>query len=109
MVFADKPEAWIPIEAESSVKLNANQYSWLFDDSVLSIFRFYSVKYWTFVVHTFFMYNIVWLLAGIDCPRGKRQLPNGQSIESDPYGEEALMFTKEMCLQREVSGRCFDD
>ncbi|KAK7107596.1 staphylococcal nuclease domain-containing protein 1-like [Littorina saxatilis] len=45
---------------------------------------------------------ITFLISGIDCPRGKRQLPNGQSIESDPYGEEALMFTKEMCLQREV-------
>ena len=47
-------------------------------------------------------------VAGIECPRGKRQLPNGQVIEADPYGEEALLFTKEMCLQREVRVRCWD-
>ena len=47
--------------------------------------------------------RLLWYIAGIECPRGKRQLPGGQVIEADPYGEEALLFTKEMCLQREVS------
>ena len=42
------------------------------------------------------------LIAGIDCPRGSRPGPGGTTIASDPYGEEATVFTKEMCLQREV-------
>ena len=47
--------------------------------------------------------QVTMTVPGIECPRGKRQLPGGQTIESDPYGEDALLFTKEMCLQREVS------
>ncbi|XP_062586352.1 staphylococcal nuclease domain-containing protein 1-like [Saccostrea cucullata] len=42
------------------------------------------------------------LISGIECPRGARPLPGGQMSPSDPYGDEALQFTKEMCLQREV-------
>ncbi|BFZ25083.1 hypothetical protein BsWGS_28122 [Bradybaena similaris] len=45
---------------------------------------------------------ITLLISGIDCAKAARVLPNGQSVPADPYGEEALLFTKEMCLQREV-------
>lgn len=41
-------------------------------------------------------------VAGISCPRGARPLPGGETSKSEPYGDEALAFTKEMCLQREV-------
>ena len=43
-------------------------------------------------------------VTGIDCPRGSRPGPAGTTIPSDPYGEEATVFTKELCLQREVVG-----
>ena len=39
---------------------------------------------------------------GIDCPKGARTLPSGQSFPADPFGEEALLFVKEICMQREV-------
>ncbi len=43
------------------------------------------------------------LLLGIDCPRAARPLPGGAGeIPSDPFGKEALLFTKELVLQREV-------
>jgi len=45
---------------------------------------------------------ITFLLAGITCPRGGRPDPKGGLIEGEPFGEEALLFTKEHCLQREV-------
>ncbi|GFO47277.1 staphylococcal nuclease domain-containing protein 1-like [Plakobranchus ocellatus] len=45
---------------------------------------------------------ITLLISGIDCPKGARTLPSGQSFQADPYGEEALLFVKEMCMQREV-------
>ncbi|KAH9499055.1 nuclease domain-containing protein [Bulinus truncatus] len=45
---------------------------------------------------------ITLLISGIDCPKGARSLPSGQSFPADPFGEEALLFTKEMCMQREV-------
>lgn len=45
--------------------------------------------------------SIVWLI-GITCPRGSRPLPGGNISPAEPYGEDALAFTKEMCLQREV-------
>ncbi|KAK7494857.1 hypothetical protein BaRGS_00013984, partial [Batillaria attramentaria] len=45
---------------------------------------------------------ITFLISGIECPRGARQLPGGDTIAAEPYGEEALLFTKELCLQREV-------
>lgn len=44
------------------------------------------------------------LLAGISCPRGARPVINGApASESEPFGDEALNFTKERCLQREIS------
>ncbi|XP_019633158.1 PREDICTED: staphylococcal nuclease domain-containing protein 1-like [Branchiostoma belcheri] len=44
---------------------------------------------------------ITFLLAGISCPRVPRSLPSGPT-EGEPFGEEALLFTKELCMQREV-------
>lgn len=38
---------------------------------------------------------------GIDCPRAARTI-GSESIPSDPCGNEALAFTKEIILQREV-------
>jgi len=45
---------------------------------------------------------ITFLLSGINCPRGARVLPSGTTTESEPFGEEATTFVKEMILQREV-------
>nr|QBI71270.1 ebna2 binding protein P100 [Embidopsocus sp. AB-2019] len=46
---------------------------------------------------------ITFLLAGINCPRGSRPGPGGNGvIAGEPYGEEALQFTKEKCMQREI-------
>lgn len=39
--------------------------------------------------------------AGIECPRGARNLP-GLVQEGEPFSEEATHFTKELVLQREV-------
>ncbi|KAM6096300.1 staphylococcal nuclease domain-containing protein 1 [Chlamydotis macqueenii] len=47
---------------------------------------------------------ITFLLAGIECPRGARNLP-GLVQEGEPFSEEAAHFTKELVLQREVGGR----
>ncbi|KAJ8373795.1 hypothetical protein SKAU_G00043750 [Synaphobranchus kaupii] len=44
---------------------------------------------------------ITFLLAGIECPRGSRNTPGGQQ-EAEPFSEEAMLFTKELVLQREV-------
>ncbi|XP_077975644.1 staphylococcal nuclease domain-containing protein 1-like [Styela clava] len=44
---------------------------------------------------------ITFLLAGIECPRGARNGPGGV-IEADPFSEEALSLTKDMCMHREV-------
>ncbi|XP_032076567.1 staphylococcal nuclease domain-containing protein 1 [Thamnophis elegans] len=44
---------------------------------------------------------ITFLLAGIECPRGARNLP-GLVQEGEPFSEEAMLFTKELVLQREV-------
>lgn len=41
------------------------------------------------------------LLAGISCPRAGRT-QGGQTIPGEKFGEEALQFTKSLCLQREV-------
>lgn len=47
---------------------------------------------------------VTFLLGGISCPRGARPSAGGGSIqEAEPYGEEALNFTKEKCMQREVN------
>ncbi|GIY94809.1 staphylococcal nuclease domain-containing protein 1 [Caerostris extrusa] len=46
-------------------------------------------------------YLLTFLLGGISCARAARETPNG-SIPGEPYGDEALAFTKDLCLQREV-------
>lgn len=44
------------------------------------------------------------LLNGIQCPRASRLDQNGQSrIGGDPFGDDALMFTKDQCLQHEIN------
>ncbi|KAJ3611959.1 hypothetical protein NHX12_020238, partial [Muraenolepis orangiensis] len=43
---------------------------------------------------------ITFLLAGIDCPRGSRNTPGGMQT-ADPFSNEAMLFTKELVLQRE--------
>lgn len=47
---------------------------------------------------------VTFLLAGISCPRGARPAIGGGGgmQEAEPFGEEALLFTKEKCLQRDV-------
>nr|QBI71268.1 ebna2 binding protein P100 [Carausius morosus] len=46
---------------------------------------------------------VTFLLAGISCPRGSRPGPgNVGTMDGEPFGEEALAFTKDKCLQREV-------
>ncbi|XP_066490131.1 staphylococcal nuclease domain-containing protein 1 isoform X2 [Tiliqua scincoides] len=44
---------------------------------------------------------ITFLLAGIECPRGARSLP-GLIQEGEPFSKEAMLFSKELVLQREV-------
>ncbi|CAH0547008.1 unnamed protein product [Brassicogethes aeneus] len=44
------------------------------------------------------------LLGGISCPRASRQASGtAPASPAEPYGDEALYFTKERCMQREVS------
>ncbi|XP_039286934.1 staphylococcal nuclease domain-containing protein 1 isoform X1 [Nilaparvata lugens] len=46
---------------------------------------------------------ITLLLAGVTCPRAPRQTPGGTpGMNEDPFGQEALDFTREKVLQREV-------
>jgi len=47
---------------------------------------------------------VTFLLGGISCPRGTRPNLGGQAgvQEGEPFGDEALLFTKENCLQRQV-------
>lgn len=46
---------------------------------------------------------ITFLLAGISCPRAGRSAGQGGPVmDGEPFGEEALAFTKDMCHQREV-------
>lgn len=46
---------------------------------------------------------VTFLLAGINCPRGSRPGVGGMGqLDGEPFGEEALQFTKDKCLQREV-------
>ncbi|KAF2350110.1 Staphylococcal nuclease (SNase-like) OB-fold [Trinorchestia longiramus] len=44
------------------------------------------------------------LLAGITCPRASRMAPGGVggTLDAEPYGNEALNFTRSQVLQREV-------
>uniref|UniRef100_A0A667ZXG1 Staphylococcal nuclease domain-containing protein n=1 Tax=Myripristis murdjan TaxID=586833 RepID=A0A667ZXG1_9TELE len=44
---------------------------------------------------------ITFLLAGIECPRGSRNVPGGMQV-AEPFSDEAMLFTKELVLQREV-------
>ncbi|KAM6985865.1 staphylococcal nuclease domain-containing protein 1 [Aplochiton taeniatus] len=44
---------------------------------------------------------ITFLLAGIECPRGSRNGPGGVQV-AEPFSDEAMLFTKELVLQREV-------
>lgn len=46
---------------------------------------------------------ITFLLAGISCPKATRPAPGGAGvIPGEPFGAEALEFTKDHILQREV-------
>merc|ERR1719419_140692 len=46
---------------------------------------------------------ITFLLSGIDCPKGERFLPSTrENLPAEPFGEEALRFTKDQIMQREV-------
>jgi len=46
---------------------------------------------------------ITLLLGGIDCPRlGRPAIGNHSAQQADEFGEEAYLFTKGQCLQREV-------
>ncbi|XP_059613411.1 staphylococcal nuclease domain-containing protein 1 [Phlebotomus argentipes] len=46
---------------------------------------------------------VTFLLAGISCPRSARPAANGMNAqEGEPYGDDALNFTKERILQRDV-------
>lgn len=48
-------------------------------------------------------YLVTFLLAGISCPRGSRPGIGGAGpVDGEPFGEEALQFTKDKCLQRDV-------
>ncbi|KAJ8007204.1 hypothetical protein DPEC_G00115110 [Dallia pectoralis] len=44
---------------------------------------------------------ITFLLAGIECPRGSRNIPGNPQV-AEPFSDEAMAFTKELVLQREV-------
>ncbi|XP_014191613.1 staphylococcal nuclease domain-containing protein 1 [Haplochromis burtoni] len=44
---------------------------------------------------------ITFLLAGIECPRSSRNTPGGVQV-AEPFSDEAMLFTKELVLQREV-------
>lgn len=47
---------------------------------------------------------VTFLLGGISCPRSSRPAINGvPAQESEPYGDEALAFTRDRVLQRDVS------
>ncbi|XP_055929068.1 staphylococcal nuclease domain-containing protein 1-like [Argiope bruennichi] len=46
-------------------------------------------------------YLLTFLLGGITCARAARDTPNG-TIPGEPHGDEALAYTKDLCLQREV-------
>lgn len=45
---------------------------------------------------------ITFLLAGVKAPRAPRITPGSGSGEGEPFGEEALKFTREHCLQKDV-------
>ena len=45
------------------------------------------------------------MFLGITCPRAGRIVTSQGIIatEGEPYGDEALSFTKDLCMQREVN------
>lgn len=47
---------------------------------------------------------VTFLLAGVKVPRAPRLMPGatGANTEGEPFGEEALLFTKELCFQKDV-------
>lgn len=45
---------------------------------------------------------ITFLLAGISCPRATRTMPGSGVTPGEPFGDEALTFVKDICMQREV-------
>jgi staphylococcal nuclease domain-containing protein 1 len=46
---------------------------------------------------------ITLLLSGIDCPKAARTVPGTNVIQpGDDFGDAALAYTKELCMQREV-------
>lgn len=46
---------------------------------------------------------VTFLLAGVNCPRAARPAIGGGMQAAEPFGEEALIFTKEKVLQRDVN------
>ncbi|XP_061662049.1 staphylococcal nuclease domain-containing protein 1 isoform X2 [Syngnathoides biaculeatus] len=49
---------------------------------------------------------ITFLLAGIECPRGSRNTPGGMQV-AEPFSDEAMLFTKELVMQREQCRETF--
>ena len=45
---------------------------------------------------------ITFLLAGVKCPRAARITPGTGGMEAEPYGEDALAFTRKFCFQKDV-------
>lgn len=46
---------------------------------------------------------VTFLVAGVNCPRGARPaIGGGPMQDAEPFGDEALQFTKEKCLQHDV-------
>ena len=45
---------------------------------------------------------ITFLLSGVSCPRGDRNMPGGVFQEGEPFGNEATAFIKEQIMQKEV-------
>ncbi|QQP49058.1 Staphylococcal nuclease domaincontaining protein 1like, partial [Caligus rogercresseyi] len=45
---------------------------------------------------------VTFLLSGIQCPRAARNLPGSGPVDEEPFGNEALLFSKELTLQQEV-------
>lgn len=50
------------------------------------------------------MLCFIFLAKGITCPRASRIVTSQGVIATggEPYGDEALAFTKDLCMQREV-------
>jgi len=45
---------------------------------------------------------ITFLLGGIDCVKGTRTMPGGDTVKGDAFGDDCTQHVKEMLLQREV-------